>query len=222
MNMSVMCPDTLLVPLERTVIPAPSVVLKISHVCMSRSAGDVSRSQEGSKPSLDDTSQSSPKKLKETTEAKVVSEERLTRSCRRITAAEWLSLTPKHQCQLRLEERRAENEKKKDGIKIGALVQKKLVCCGVGDTTCTGMPKMVFGIVLNSLAKGHYKVKFENGFLLNLFYMKFTFITNIPKQSVLACDNQGNMMINTAGGLASSGAEVSKKEDNEKRRQKKW
>jgi hypothetical protein len=151
---------------------------------MSRPAGDVSRRLEGSKPSADDTSQPTPTKSKVTTvEAKVVSEDRPTRSsCKRVTAAEWLLHVSKCQHQLRLEEKRKQYEKKKDGTRIGALVKKKLVCYGVGEAAYTGMPKMVFGTVVNTLAKGYCRVKFENGFMLSLFHTKFMFITNKPKK----------------------------------------
>jgi hypothetical protein len=133
--------------------------------------------------------------LHETSEAKVVSEDRPTKSCKRVTAVEWLSHTSKCQRQLRLEERRKQNEKKKDGIKIGALVKKKLVCYGIGDNACTVTPKMVFGTVVNTMAKGYYKIKFEDGFLLSLFHTKFMFITNMPKKSVLACNDEGMMTL---------------------------
>jgi hypothetical protein len=186
--------------------------------------GNLKSAKEGSEPSLGDTNRSTPTKSHETSEAKVVSEERPTRkSCKRITAVEWLSHTPKRQRQLRLEERRKQNEKKKDGIKIGALVKKKLVCYGLGDNACAGTPKMVFGTVVNTMAKGYYKIKFENGFLLSLFHTKFTFITNTPKKSVLACDDEGMMTLNTAGGLKSSWAEAASKNiDKQDNVKKKW
>jgi hypothetical protein len=79
---------------------------------------------------------------------------------------------------------------------------------------------VVFGTVVNTMAKGYYKIKFENGFLLSLFHTKFTFITNTPKKLVLSCDDEGMMTLNTAGGLKSSWAEAASKkvdkEENEK------